>query len=441
MCERPYRPLRQIDGAAQLVNLANIRGYRREAGFSQRLKLASLRRDAFQGVRHCAAEHPDQRHKGRTDDDREDQSGKLEPSNILNEVILGSQQQDAAVVSFAKCELRQSEQVALSVLIADEALVVVAVMRPSNNGGHHSGIDLVDAGQLRLRRMRHRAFDKSRKFGMRDERAGLVEYHDRAILARPLRLDECTEGIELEIGCENARHLAPQRGADGDHRRVDAERQIGCRNIWPVRPQRLPVPGPLAAVVSVVPQVDFADLVALTVLKDTAHRQIASWRRTNQADRKFGARRRPQPVALVFAETAGAPHLQPCAIVEASIDAVHLRHFLQRRFEQGDGPAGLRPFIGIGYARTGRQHIHQRRDGIQFALQTAQRLGAGGVHECRRGFMCRRAQRAGLYGYQQPSERDDKRHHRQCDRGSEGEHAKPPRRFAQAIVFPENVQQ
>jgi hypothetical protein len=33
---------------------------------------------------------------------------------------------------------------------------------------------------------------------MRDDRAGFVDDHHGAVLARPLRLDECAEGIELE---------------------------------------------------------------------------------------------------------------------------------------------------------------------------------------------------------------------------------------------------
>ena len=161
-------------------------------------------------MRHRAAEHPDHRQKGRTDDDREEQSGELEPPDVLDKVVLGRQQQDAAAIAFAEGEFRQPEQVTLSVVVTDDSLVVVEVVRLPQNGGHHPGIDLVDAGQLRLRRIRHRSFDKFRKLGMRDQRARLVEDHDRAMLARPLRLDEIAEGVELEIGGDHARHLAAQ---------------------------------------------------------------------------------------------------------------------------------------------------------------------------------------------------------------------------------------
>ena len=56
----------------------------------------------------------------------------------------------------------------------------------------------------------------------------------------------------------------PRNGrADRDHRRANAEGEIGRRDIRTVRSHRLPVPGALAGVVSVLPQIDFTDLVVL----------------------------------------------------------------------------------------------------------------------------------------------------------------------------------
>ena len=72
-----------------------------------------------------AAEHPDQRHEGGADEDREEQPGELELPDVLDEVILGGQQHDAAAIPFADDEFGQPEQVILSVVVADKALVVV----------------------------------------------------------------------------------------------------------------------------------------------------------------------------------------------------------------------------------------------------------------------------------------------------------------------------
>ena len=117
-------------------NLPDMRGHRHETGLSERLKLARLRRNAFQSSRHRAAEHPDHRKKGGTGDDREDESLELQLPDVLNKVILGGQQQYAAAIPFAEAELRQPEQVIPSFVIPDECLrscrgcAIVAGRRP-----------------------------------------------------------------------------------------------------------------------------------------------------------------------------------------------------------------------------------------------------------------------------------------------------------------------
>src|SRR5437870_6223766 len=115
--------------------------------------------------------------------------------------------------------------------------------------------------------MRHRTRDELRKIAMGDQRSRLVEDHDGAILSRPLGLDEIAEGVELEIGGEHAWHLSPQGCADRDHRGANAEGEIGRRDIRTVRSHCLPIPGAFAGVVSVLPQIDFIDLVALSIPK------------------------------------------------------------------------------------------------------------------------------------------------------------------------------
>jgi hypothetical protein len=135
-------------------------------------------------------------------------------------------------------------------------------------------------------------FHELRKFGMSDQRSGLVEDHDGAVRARPLGLHEMAEGVELEVGGNHAGDLAPQRRADRDHGRADAEGEIGRRDVRTVRPHGLPVPGAVAGVVSVLPQIDFTDVVALPVLENPSHRQLARGRWANQIYHHFGMRRR-----------------------------------------------------------------------------------------------------------------------------------------------------
>ena len=112
MRERPYRPLREIHGIAQFVNLRDMGRHRHEIGLSQCLELARLRGNALQRTRHPAAEHPDDRNEGRADNDRENRvplnwslrtfwtkSSWAASSNML------------PLYRFAERELRQPEQV------------------------------------------------------------------------------------------------------------------------------------------------------------------------------------------------------------------------------------------------------------------------------------------------------------------------------------------
>jgi hypothetical protein len=181
--------------------------------------------------------------------------------------------------------------------------------------------------------MGHRIDDELRKIGVSYKRAGRVEDQDDPVLSGPLRLDEIAEGIELEIGGKDAGHFASQGCADRDHRYAEAERKIRRQNPRPVGFQRLAIPAPCSRVVSVFPEIELSDFVALLIFKDSPHGQFATGGGTDQIDRNVSARRRTQRPALLIVEFAGAPYLQPGAIFESSIDAVHLRQFLQRGLE------------------------------------------------------------------------------------------------------------
>jgi hypothetical protein len=54
----------------------------------------------------------------------------------------------------------------------------------------------------------HRIDNELCKIGMGYKRAGRVENQDDTVLARPLRLDEIAESVELEIGGKDAGHFA-----------------------------------------------------------------------------------------------------------------------------------------------------------------------------------------------------------------------------------------
>jgi hypothetical protein len=79
-------------------------------------------------LRHPAAEYPDSRNKGSANDDRKDESPKLEIPDVLDKVILRGQQEYAAAIAFAEGELRQPEQVIPSVVITDDPFVFVEIV-------------------------------------------------------------------------------------------------------------------------------------------------------------------------------------------------------------------------------------------------------------------------------------------------------------------------
>ena len=74
--------------------------------------------------------------------------------------------------------------------------------------------------------MCHRFYNELCKIGVGYERARRVENQDDTVLPRPLRLDEIAEGVELEIGGNDARHFPSQGCANGDHRRADAKCKV-----------------------------------------------------------------------------------------------------------------------------------------------------------------------------------------------------------------------
>ena len=133
--------------AAQRVDFLDVGRHRHEFGFSQGLQLASLRGNALDSPGHLAAEHPDDRNEARADQDRENKSIELKLADVLDEVILGRQQQYVAAVTLAERELRHPEEEAFPGFVLDGSFIIVLVVRAANHRGHDSRIELVDAGQ------------------------------------------------------------------------------------------------------------------------------------------------------------------------------------------------------------------------------------------------------------------------------------------------------
>ena len=77
---------------------------------------------------------------------------------------------------------------------------------------------------------------------------------------------------------------------------------------------------------------------------------------------------------------AKGSYLQPSAIVVADIDAFDLWQFPQRSLEKWNHAVDLGPFVGVGYAGTGRQHANHGRDLRHFRLKAPERLRAGRIH-------------------------------------------------------------
>ena len=144
----------------------------------------------------------------------------------MGKVFLGRQQQYVGVVLLAQSEFRHPEQIVPPLIVTDTSIVMVATMRPSQGCRHDPGVDLLDVRQLRLGWMCHRIDNELCKIGVGYKRASRVENQDDPVLSRPLRLDEIAEGVELEIGGNDAGHFASQGCANRDHRCADAERKI-----------------------------------------------------------------------------------------------------------------------------------------------------------------------------------------------------------------------
>jgi len=70
------------------------------------------------------------------------------------------------------------------------------------------------------------------------------------------------------------------------------------------------------------------DLIAVSILEYSAHRQCTLGQRPNQVDIEYGTRRRFQACTLRLVEVVEASHLQPTAIVIAYVEAVSLWRLL-----------------------------------------------------------------------------------------------------------------
>src|SRR5262249_22696273 len=127
--------------------------------------------------------------------------------------------------------------------------------------------------------MGHRILDKPRKLRVNDKRAKRVKNYCCPMLSWSLRIDEFAEFIELEISGNDAAHVPFQRSAERNHQCTDAERSIGGRYESEICLYGIAIPGPRSRVISVVPQIDLINFIALLILKDTPHRQRSgrSW--------------------------------------------------------------------------------------------------------------------------------------------------------------------
>src|SRR6267143_3507734 len=105
-----------------------------------------------------------------------------------------------------------------SVFVADASFITIAAIPSLQGRCDESTIKLPDVGESRVGRMRHCIGDKLLEFGMGDEPACQIEYQGNSTRAGPLRIDEITEGIELEIGGDDATGCPAQRRAHGNYR-------------------------------------------------------------------------------------------------------------------------------------------------------------------------------------------------------------------------------
>src|SRR6202008_15413 len=119
---------------------------------------------------------------------------------------------------------------------------------------------------------------------MDEEHAALIKHQGRSMFAWALCINVIAEVIELQISSDDTAHFTAQRRTHRDHRRADAERNIGRRNEGPIRLHRIDIPEPHTRIVAVFPEILLLELVALLVFEDSPHRQRAAWGGADQAD-------------------------------------------------------------------------------------------------------------------------------------------------------------
>src|SRR6267143_6081273 len=104
------------------------------------------------------------------------------------------------------------------VFIANASFRTIATIPSLQDRCDESTTELPDVGESGVGRMRHCIGDKLLEFGMGDELACQIEYQGNSTRAGPLRIDEITEAIELEIGGDDAMGCPAQRRTHGNYR-------------------------------------------------------------------------------------------------------------------------------------------------------------------------------------------------------------------------------
>src|ERR1700730_3135882 len=207
---------------------------------------------------------------------------------------------------------------------------------------------------------------------------------------------------------------------------------MGWRDETPARPHRVAIPKPLSYVIAVVPQIELLDLVALLVFEDPPHRQGSAGGRADQIDIVEGPGGCLQPPALCRVEDVEAPDLQPATVIVADVEAIRLRQFVQRGFEDNDCAVDLAPVIRVGERGICRQHANEGAQLRYLGLEAAEGIRAGGIHRGRRRFSCRSMISRDLDKYQTRRESRDEGHHCGRYRDAERQHplssARPPTR-------------
>src|SRR6266481_7112758 len=116
------------------------------------------------------------------------------------------------------------------VLIANASFITIAAIPSLQDRCDESAIELPDVRESRVGRMRHCIGDKLLEFGMGDELACQIEYQGNSTRAGPLRIDEITEAIELEIGGDDATGHPAQRRTRRNYQFRHGEGIVGWRN-------------------------------------------------------------------------------------------------------------------------------------------------------------------------------------------------------------------